>query len=151
VARVRRLGVLTCVLLSSLLTPPSAAVARSVDGAAARPIAGTSCRTFPADNWWRADVRDLPRHRRSRQWLARMSTERDLHPDFGPSYGDGPDYGIPVTVVGRAHRKVRVRFTYADESDRVRYPLGPDTRIEGGRGSDGDKHAIVVDRSTCRL
>ena len=39
----------------------------------------------------------------------------------------------------------------SDESDRVRYPLGADTRIEGGRGSDGDRHAIVVVRSTCRL
>jgi hypothetical protein len=129
---------------------PSAA-AVPVDGVGARPVAGSDCRAFPADNWWRADVSDLPRHPRSRQWLARMSTERNLHPDFGPSFGDGPDYGIPVTVVGGAHRKVRVRFTYADESDRVRYPLGRDTRIEGGRGSDGDKHAIVVDRSTCRL
>ena len=69
-----------------------------------------------------------------------------VHPDFGPSYGDGPDYGIPITVVDGDHRKVSVRFMYAGESDRVRYPLGRDTRIEGGRRSDGDRHAIVVDR-----
>ncbi|MBS46114.1 MAG: hypothetical protein CMH83_23645 [Nocardioides sp.] len=80
-----------------------------------------------------------------------MSTDRDLHPDFGPSYGDGPDYGIPITVVGKDHVRVRVRFGYADESDRVRYPLGRDTRIEGGRASDGDRHAIVVRRGTCTL
>ena len=65
----------------------------------AKPVAGTPCPTFPKDNWWRADVRDLPVHERSRAWLSHMSTDRDLHPDFGPSYGDGPDYGIPVTVV----------------------------------------------------
>ncbi|WP_432479887.1 hypothetical protein [Nocardioides sp. GXQ0305] len=117
--------------------------------AAAGGVAG--CRVFPADNYWRADVSDLPRHRRSRQWLARMSSNRRLHPDFGPSYGAGPDYGLPVTVVGHGHRRVRVRFTYAAESDRVRYPFGRDTRIEGGRGSSGDKHAIVVDRGACRL
>jgi hypothetical protein len=46
---------------------------------------------------------------------------------------------------------VRVRFQYADESDHVRYPLGRDTRIEGGRRSSGDRHAIVVDKTTCRL
>jgi hypothetical protein len=80
-----------------------------------------------------------------------MSTDRDLHPDFGPSYGAGPGYGIPVTVVGGGHPKVDVRFDYAAESDHVRYPFGDDTRIEGGRGSSGDKHAVVVDRSTCRL
>jgi hypothetical protein len=118
---------------------------------AAKPIAGTSCSEFPADNWWHADVRDLPVHRRSAQWLSHMSTDRDLHPDFGPSYGDGPNYGIRITVVPSDHRKVRVRFRYASESDRVRYPLGQDTRIEGGRGSSGDRHAIVVDRGRCRL
>jgi hypothetical protein len=80
-----------------------------------------------------------------------MSTQVDLHPDFGPSYGDGPNYGIPVTVVGSAHPKVRVRFLYADESDRVRYPLGKDTKIEGGRNSGGDMHAIVVDKDRCKL
>jgi hypothetical protein len=90
-------------------------------------------------------------HPRSETWLSHMSPDRDLHPDFGPSFGDGPNYGIPVTVVDHDHRRVRVRFDYADESDRVRYPLGPDTRIEGSRHSDGDRHAIVVDRGTCRL
>jgi hypothetical protein len=114
-------------------------------------IAGTSCRAFPANSYWHADVRRLPRHPRSRAWLSHMSPRRRLHPDFGPSYGHGPDYGIPVTVVSGTHRLVRVRFTYASESDRVRYPFGRDTRIEGGRGSDGDRHAIVVDRSRCRL
>ena len=76
--------------------------------------------------------------------------DRDLHPDFGPNAG-GTDYGIPITVVPHDHRRVRVRFTYADESDHVRYPLGRDTKIEGGRRSDGDRHAIVVDRGSCRL
>ena len=80
-----------------------------------------------------------------------MSTERDLHPDFGPSYGDGPNYGIPVTTVAGDHPKVRVHFDYASESDQVRYPLGPDTRIEGGRDSGGDMHAIVVDSAACKL
>ncbi len=117
----------------------------------AKPIAGTSCSEFPADNWWRADVSDLPVHARSRQWLSHMSTGADLHPDFGPSYGDGPDYGIPITVVKSSHPKLRVRFDYAGESDKVRYPLGRGTRIEGGRGSSGDKHAIVVDKGACKL
>src|SRR5688500_12854021 len=91
-----------------------------------------SCPTFPAHNWWHADVSMLPVHARSAQWLSHMSADRDLHPDFGPSYGDGPNYGIPVTVVDGTHAKVKVRFDYASESDKVRYPLGSDTRIEGG-------------------
>lgn len=118
---------------------------------ATTPVAGTDCTVFPADNYWNADIRDLPRHPRSTAWLSHMSTGRNLHPDFGPSYGDGPDYGIPVTVVGGGHDKVRVRFDYAAESDPVRYPFGDDTRIEGGRNSSGDKHAVVVDKAACRL
>ena len=135
-------------LVASLLTSSAGATAGSPSG---KPVAGTACRTFPADNYWHADISDLPVHPRSRQWLSHMSTDRDLHPDFGPSYGDGPNYGIPVTVVGHAHPRVRVRFDYAAESDRVRYPLGRDTRIEGGRGSGGDKHAVIVDKGACRL
>ena len=140
---------LTAVLLGAVLPGPAGSAIP--DGPDAKPVSGTGCSVFPADNYWNADISDLPRHRRSKQWLARMSTGRDLHPDFGPSYGKGPDYGIPVTVVGERHRRVKVRFRYAAESDRVRYPLGRDTRIEGGRGSDGDRHAIVVNRSSCRL
>jgi hypothetical protein len=114
-------------------------------------VAGTSCRAFPASNFWNSDIRSLPVNPLSASWLSHMSTGRNLHPDFGPSYGDGPDYGIPVTVVSRHHRKVRVRFDYAAESNRVRYPLGRDTKIEGGRSSAGDKHAIVVQKYRCRL
>jgi len=134
-------------VVSALVATPGAAAAQLP--APERVVGG--CQVFPSDNWWHADVSSLPVHARSRQWLSHMSTDRDLHPDFGPSYGDGPNYGIPVTVVKPGHRKVRVRFGYASESDRVRYPLGADTRIEGGRGSDGDKHAVVVDRGSCKL
>jgi hypothetical protein len=123
-------------------TPPSPSAS------AARTVAGTSCSTFPSDNYWHADVSKLPVEPRSKKWLSHMFTRgRDLHPDFGSSFGDGPNYGIPITVVAHSHKKVRVRFQYARESDKVRYPLGQDTRIEGG----SDRHAIIVDKGTCRL
>jgi hypothetical protein len=146
-------------LTLALVATGGSAIARTAEDpssgsqrtAAVIPIAGTTCRAFPADNYWNADIRSLPVHPRSAVWLSNMSTDRDLHPDFGPSYGDGPNYGIPITVVGRYHRKVRVRFDYSDESDHVRYPFGKDTRIEGGRNSAGDKHAIVVRKYRCRL
>jgi len=110
------------------------------------------CKVFPANNYWNTPVTDLPVHQRSRQWLSHMSPRSRLHPDFGPSFGaQRAPYGIPVTVVGRNHRRVPVDFRYASESDRVRYPLGRDTRIEGGRRSDGDRHAVIVDKGRCRL
>ena len=64
-----------------------------------------------------------------------MSPDVDAAPRLRSVVRRRADYGIPVTVVGTSHRKVRVRFGYADESDHVRYPFGRDTRIEGGRGS----------------
>jgi hypothetical protein len=112
----------------------------------------SACRIFPADNYWKADVSKLPASPRSGQWIAHMSPNDNLHPDFGPSYGAQPvPYGIPVTNVKPGHPRVRVSFQYASQSDKVGYPLGPDTRIEGGRGATGDRHAVVVDRSRCRL
>jgi hypothetical protein len=147
--RATTLGLVTALAVSGA-TYAGVAGSRSAPGAE-RPVAGTSCPTFPADNWWHADIRALPIDPRSRQWLSHMSTGVDLHPDFGPSFGDGPDYGIPITVVKHSHHRVRVHFQYASESDQVRYPLGRDTRIEGGRHSSGDRHAIVVDKGACRL
>ena len=81
-----------------------------------------------------------------------MSPTRRLHPDFGPSYGEQPaPYGIPIIVVADTHPTVPVTFDIDDESDLRRYPLGPDTQVEGGQWVSGDRHTIVVDRDTCRL
>jgi hypothetical protein len=147
--RATALGVVTALAVGGA-TYAGVASGRSSQGAQ-RPVAGTTCPTFPADNYWHADIRKLPVDPRSRAWMSHMSKGVDLHPDFGPSFGHGPNYGIPITVVGKAHRRVKVHFQYASESDRVRYPLGSDTRIEGGRRSSGDRHAIVVDKDACRL
>ena len=130
----------------------SAAVAAAAATVPAAVVPGTSCPLFPADNYWRARVDRLPTAARSRAWVTAIGAGDDLHPDFGPSFGEqSVPYGIGVTVVGSEHPTVAVDFDYADESDRVRYPLGADTFIEGGPTSDGDRHTIVVDRSTCRL
>ena len=126
--------------------------ATSVSAATSRNLPGTSCPAFPASNVWHADVSRLPVHARSGQWLAHMSPTSRLHPDFGPAYGEQPvPYGIPVTYVTSGHAKVSVAFDYAGESDRVRYPLGPDTKVEGGQWTSGDRHTVVVDTGACRL
>lgn len=143
-----RLVAATAVLLAA---GPVALVSVPADGAT-RHLPHTSCPVFPADNFWHADISSLPVNARSDQWLSHMSPDTQLHPDFGPSFGEAPvDYGIPITVVGGKHAKVHVGFSYASESDKLLYPLGGDTKIEGGRSSDGDRHAIVVNKKTCRL
>jgi hypothetical protein len=121
--------------------------------ATSRPVEGTSCPVLPADNYWHADISHLPVNVRSNQWISHMSPTRKLHPDFGPSYGaQSVPYGIPITTVAGTHAKVSVAFDYASESDRVGYPLGSDTKVEGGTWTSGsDQHTIVVDKTACRL
>lgn len=115
-------------------------------------LPGTNCTAFPADNFWHADVSRLPLDKRGPAWLSHMSPSAKLHPDFGPSYGAQPvPYGIPITYVASSHVKAVVSFLYSDESDHVGYPLGTDTKIEGGANSSGDDHAVIVDTGTCRL
>jgi hypothetical protein len=145
----RRICFLLLISLAGTLTLVPAAPATASPGGGTLP--GTQCPVFPQDNYWHARVDRLPVDARSDAWLSVMEPTVRLHPDFGPSYGEQPvPYGIPVTVVNGGPR-VRVTFDYADESDRVRYPLSRDTRIEGGWNADGDRHAIVVDARTCRL
>jgi hypothetical protein len=111
--------------------------------ALARPVPGTSCRVFPADHVWHLDVSRLPVHPRSDVWKRAMHAgSTRLHPDFGP-----PTYGMPFEVVEGTHRKVKVRFVYASESDPGPYPFDGRTPIEGG----SDRHALIVDQDRCRL
>lgn len=139
-----------CIALVAALSGASAQ--EEPPAAGPRPIPGTNCLPFPPDNWFRADISELPVHRRSAAWMRNMSSDRNLHPDFGPSYGEQKvPYGIPITVVDGRHEKVAVRFEYEDESDRVRYPLGNDTKVEGGQYKEGDRHTVIVDRDTCKL
>lgn len=110
------------------------------------------CPVYPANNYWNARVTQLPVSSHSDAWMSHMSPDSYLHPDFGPSFGQQPvPYGIPITLVDDSHPKVDVTFRYRHESDSVPYPLGADTRIEGGRRSTGDRHALVLDTSTCEL
>ena len=139
-------GLLLAALLPAAASAPDVALAASATG----PRLG-GCPVFPANNWWNRDISGMPVDSHSRTWLSHMSTSRNLHPDFGPSYGDGPNYGIPITVVPRNHKLVHVSFSYASESNKGGYPLGGDTLIEGGRNSGGDMHAIVLQRGTCKL
>lgn len=142
-----RVLLLSCAAALLAVVQPTPATGSPGDGT----LPGTDCPVFPRDNYWHARVDDLPIDARSAEWLRVMDRSATLHPDFGPSYGEQPvPYGIPVTVVDGGPR-VRVTFDYADESDRVRYPLSRTTRIEGGWNAEGDRHAIVVDARTCRL
>ena len=117
------------------------------------PLPGApNCPLFPADNVWNTNIASLPVNSHSAAWLASMdASTTNLHPDFGPSGDPSNPYGIPYTVVGPTHPLVPISFLYADESDAGPYPFGSDTPIEGGSTSTGDRHAIMVNPSSCML
>jgi hypothetical protein len=109
------------------------------------------CPVFPATNPWNQRVDRLPVAQESAAIIASIGLDDHVHADFGSGLWNGGPIGIPITVVRGTQRKVRVAFDYADESDRGPYPIPRSVRIEGGPASDGDRHAIIVDRDRCRL
>jgi hypothetical protein len=124
-------------------TPPR--LATSVPGTPPR-LAG--CQILPSDNPFNQPVNRLPVAADSQQILARIGLEAHVHPDFGTVYAGAPN-GIPINVVTSRTRRVPVRFQYASESDGHYYPVPRHASIEGGAHSSGDRHVILLDRSTC--
>jgi hypothetical protein len=112
---------------------------------AAATLAG--CPLFPASFPTNQRVDDLPVAGNSDAIVRSIGLDDGVHADFGSGRWEGRPIGIPYTVVGRRTKRSRVRFDYASESDRVRYPIPRGVRIEGG----SDRHALLVDRHRCRL
>jgi hypothetical protein len=109
------------------------------------------CPVFPKSNAWNQRVDSLPVAANSDEIVRSIGANGSVHADFGSGLWEGAPIGIPITVVGKRQKKSRVSFEYADESDRGPYPIPRNVKIEGGRSSTGDRHAIIVDRSSCRL
>ena len=99
---------------------------------------------FPSDNPWNTAVDTLPVDPNSAAYLKSMGLTTGLHADFGTTW-EGVPNGIPYVTVPGDQKKVKVTFDYADESDPGPYPIPSDAPIEGGAGSDGDRHVLVVD------
>ena len=124
----------------------------TVGAASASRLPGApACPVFPSPSPWNQRVDRLPAASDSDRIVASIGVGDRMHADFGSGLWAGGPIGIPVTVVRGTEPKARVAFDYADESDRGPYPIPVDVAIEGGRASDGDRHALVVDRDRCRL
>jgi hypothetical protein len=131
---------------------PSALTPLKAVNAAGTTVPGTDCPMFPSDNVWNTPITSLPVDNKSATWLAAMgSGSAYLHPDYGPSGDPSQPYGIPYIVVPKTQRFIDITFQYASESDPGPYPFGANTPIEGGKDANGDRHAIMVDPSTCTL
>ena len=139
----RRLALaLACLSLIAAVAVPALVSAHPLPAAPACPV-------FPANNPWNQRVDRLPVAKNSAALIASIGLNDPVHPDFGSGLYNGEPIGIPYTVVSSSTRKAPVAFQYASESDRGPYPLPRGVPIEGGYGSTGDRHVIVVNRDTC--
>ena len=112
------------------------------------------CQVFPADNIWNVPVDQLPVDPMSGSYINTVGAATGMHPDFGSGFwppGSDAPIGIPWTDVPGTQPTVPITFNYDDESDPGPYPIPPDSPIEGGPSSTGDRHVLVVDRDACVL
>ena len=129
-----------------------AVAATAASGAAPAPQLG-ACPVFPTTSVWNTPVNTLPVAADSATIIAAIG-DSGVHADFGSGLWDGSRIGIPYVVVhGKTTPKSRVTFDYADESDKGPYPIPATVPIEGAPGhlDSGDRHALIVDRDSCRL
>jgi hypothetical protein len=106
--------------------------------------------SLPTEAAWNQDISKAPVARNSAATIAYINARGGdhLHPDFGSPRA----YGFPYAVVNTGQRQLPIRYTaYGDESDPGPFPIPKNAPVEGGNSSDGDRHVLVVDRSSCTL
>ena len=129
-----------CLAVSILSTATSAL--------AAPPTIG-GCQVFPANHYWNTPIDQLPVDTtNSANWVNSINAQHTtLHPDWGTTI----DVGIPFVTVPGTQPKVPIAFAFFDESDPGPYPIPPNVPVEGAPDPNGDRHALVVDTTNCRL
>jgi PKD repeat protein len=120
-----------------------------LQGAQATDIGGV--RIFPSDHIWNVQIDKLPVDSRSADYISTIGTTKYLHPDFGSGLYEGAPMGIPYNIVGGSVPKQTVTFDYDDESDPGPYPIPANPLIEGGGGSDGDRHLLMIRQDEKKL
>ena len=138
--------------LAPLLLAVPCALALGGAGSKAPTLAAASrCPIFPTTNVWNKRVDTLPVAKDSATLINSIGADQGLHADFGSGLYNGAPIGIPFTIVTKQTPRYQLAFQYAAESDKGPYPIPADVKIEGGRASTGDRHALLVDRDACRL
>jgi hypothetical protein len=106
--------------------------------------------SLPTQAAWNQDVSRAPLAPSSAATIAYINAHGGdfLHPDFGSPRA----YGFPYAVVGAGQSRLPIHYTaFGSESDPGPFPIPARAPVEGGRGSDWDRHVLVVDRARCQL
>ncbi|HEX3736204.1 MAG TPA: hypothetical protein VHV53_01570 [Solirubrobacterales bacterium] len=116
------------------------------------PPASTSPRapSLPTEAAWNQNVAQAPRAADSAKVIAYIDAHGGtaIHPDFGSPRA----YGFPYAVVGAGAKELPIHYTaYGSESSPGPFPVPSNAPVEGGAQAEGDRHALVVDRFTCKL
>jgi hypothetical protein len=123
-----------------------------------------SCSVFPAppastsprapslgtEAAWNQNIAKAPRAADSAKVIAYIDSHGGdaIHPDFGSPR----EYGFPYAVVSQGAKPLPIHYTaYGSESSPGPFPIPADAPVEGGAHAAGDRHVLVVDRSTCKL
>jgi len=103
---------------------------------------------FTGNSLWNTDISSAPVDSNSANIISNWVGSVNVHPDFGTD----PTYGIPYVVVNGSQDLVKINFgAYGDESDPGPMPVPANAPVEGGSGSSGDRHVLVLDNSNCFL
>ncbi|HTR74655.1 MAG TPA: hypothetical protein VMH33_05280 [Solirubrobacterales bacterium] len=116
------------------------------------PPASTSPRapSLATEAAWNQNIAKAPRAANSARVIAYIDSHGGtaIHPDFGSPR----EYGFPYAVVGAGTRQLPIHYTaYGSESSPGPFPIPANAPVEGGARAEGDRHVLVVDKSTCKL
>jgi hypothetical protein len=151
-------------LLLAMLAAAAALLAPGPAGAVGPYPDLGSCTVFPAppaslsprapslatEAAWNQNIAKAPRAHNSAKVIAYIDSHGGtaIHPDFGSPR----PYGFPYVVVGTGAKSLPIHYTaYGAESSPGPFPVPAGAPVEGGAHSDGDRHVLVVDKSTCKL
>jgi len=136
---------------SSALDAGPPADGGSVYAMAEDPLPLAGCTIFPRDTVFHADIRTLPVHPRSAEWIAYLGATSALRvPSLPIPMAPLPPgrYGVPINVADAGTARVRVEYNGVYAIDR-QYN-GPFPKPSPFAIQDGfDQHTIVLETSEC--